>query len=124
MLLSNGRASVGLNGSLDKEFKIARGMKQGCLMPLYRFLIVVDIFNHIFKKALGKGRILGVRLPGGKQQCISQYAKDSSFLIQGEKTCIDEIVRLLKVFCMACGLIINWHKSCAYWFDQAPKPVA
>ena len=40
-----------------------------------------------------------ITLPGGKkQQSISQYVDDSSFMVRGEMRYVDELVRLLKVF--------------------------
>lgn len=124
MLFNNARASVTLDGTPGKEFRVERGVRQGCPLAPYLFLIVGETLNHIIKKAMREGRIHGVKLPGGKQQCISQYADDTSFLIKREKSCIDEVVRLLGVFSRASGMEINWHKSCAYWFDRhTPKPL-
>ena len=51
---------------------------------------------------------------GKKQQCISQYANDSSFVVRGEKKDVDELVRLLKTFSEASEMEINRDKSCAY----------
>lgn len=92
-------------------------------MTPYLFLIVRKVLNYVIKKTMSEGRLQGVKLPGGKHQCISQYGDDSSFLIQDEKPCMDELVRLLEVFSRAFGMEINWHKSCAYWIDRlTPKP--
>lgn len=71
------------------------------------------------KKVVTEGRLKRVVLPGGKkQQFISQYADDSSFMVKGEKKDVDELVRLLKRFSEASGMEINWKKSSAYWFDK------
>lgn len=118
MQFSNAHAFVGLNGSLGNDFNIEMGVRQGCPLAPYLFLIVGEVLNHIFKEAIREGRILGVRLRGGKQQCILQYANNSSLLLRGEKSSIDEMVRLLKVFCMESRMEINCHKSCAYWVDR------
>ena len=54
-------------------------------------------------------------LPGGKkQQYISQYADDSSFMVKDEKKDVDGLVRLLKMFSEASGMEINWEKSSVY----------
>lgn len=82
-------------------------------------MIVGEALIHVFKKAVSKGRLKGVVLPGGKKQrYISQYADDSSFMIKGEKNDVDELVRLLKMFSEASGMEINWEKSSTYWFDK------
>jgi hypothetical protein len=82
-------------------------------------LIVGEILTHMIKKAVEEGRLRGVFLPRGKkQQYISQYADDSSFMVKGAKEDVDELVGILKTFSQASGMEINWEKSCAYWFDK------
>lgn len=51
-----------------------------------------------------EGGIMGVKLLGGKYQCILQYADDSSFLIGGDKPFADELVRLLEIFSPVSGI--------------------
>jgi hypothetical protein len=119
LLFTNASAAVNLNGSPGENFKIERGVRQGCPLAPYLFLIVGEVLTHVIKKAVTDGRLRGITLPGGtKQQCISQYADDSSFMVKGEKRYVDELVRILKVFSAASGMEINWEKSCAYWFDK------
>lgn len=67
MSFCNARAAVGLNGNLGVEFNIERGLRQGYPLAPYLFLIIGEVLNHIFKKAIGEGRFVGVRLPCGKQ---------------------------------------------------------
>ena len=79
MLFGNAWASVNLNGSMGKEFRGERGVRQGCPLAPYLFLIVGEVVNHIIEKSMREGRILGVKLPRGKQQYNSQYVDDSPF---------------------------------------------
>lgn len=67
--------------------------------------------THIHnKKIVGEGRLRRITLPGGqKQQSISQYANDSSFMIRGEKKYVDKLVCILKVFSATSGMKINWE---------------
>ena len=119
LLFRNATATVNLNGNPGETFNIERGVRQGCPLAPYLFLIVGEALTHMIKKAVTEGRIRGVFLPGGKKhQCISQYADDSSLMIRGVKKDIDEMVRILKTFSEASGMEINWTKSCAYWYDK------
>ena len=119
MFFANASAAVNLNGSPGNNFKVERGVKQGCPLAPYLFLIVGEALTHVIKKAIKEKRLRGVTLPGGKkQQSIAQYVDDSSFMVRGEKRDVDEMVRLLKVFSAASGMEINWKKSSAYWFDK------
>ena len=86
-----------------------------CPLIPYLFLIVGEVLTHIIKKAVKEGRLEGITLPGGiKEQSISQYADDFSFIVRGKKRYVDELVRLLKGFSAALGIKINWKKPCAY----------
>ena len=125
LLFVNTTAAVNLNGSPSNNFKIEMEVRQGCPLAPYLFLIVEEVLIHIIKKAVAEGRLRGIYLLGGKkQQCISQYADDSSFMVRGEKNDVDELVRLLTTFSKTSGMEINWDKSCAYWFDKFTyKPV-
>lgn len=70
-------------------------------------------------KVISEGTFKGIILPeGNKQQSISQYADDSSFIVRVEKKYVDELVCLLKVFSETSGMEINWVKSFAYRFDK------
>lgn len=51
-----------------------------------------------------EGGIMEVKLLGGKQQCILQYADDSSFLIGGDQSFANELVRLLEIFSLVSGI--------------------
>ena len=109
--------AVNLNSSPGNEFKIERGVRQGCLLAPYLFLIVGEVFTHLVKRAKAEGRIHDISLLGERrQQSIIQYADDYVF--------VDELVRLLRLFSDASGMKINWEKTCAYWFDKfTHKPV-
>ena len=115
LFFHNATALVNLNGSPDNSFSIKRIIRQGCSLAPYLFLIVGEAFTHMIKKAVTEGRLRGIILLGrNKQQSISQYADDSSFVIRGDKKYVDELVKILKVFSDASGMEINWNKSYAY----------
>ena len=57
-------------------------------------------------------------LPGIKNNNVSQYADDSSFMVRSIKEDVDEFVKILETFSQVSGMKINWEKSCAYWFDK------
>ena len=57
-------------------------------------------------------------LGGNKQQSISQYTDDASFMIGSKNRYVDELVHLLEEFSAASSMKTHWEKSCAYWFDK------
>lgn len=85
---------LNLNGSPGSSFKVERGVRQGCPLASYLFLIIGEVLVHIIKKMVAEGRLRGISLLGvNKQQSISQYADDFFFMVRGEKRCIDELTR-------------------------------
>ena len=119
ILFDNTSAAVNFNGNPSGNFRIEMRGKQGYPLAPYLFLIVGEILTHVIKKAVAEGRLKGVYLPGGKkQQSISQYVDDSSFMVRGTKEDVDELERLFKTFSKASGMKINWEKSYAYRFDK------
>jgi hypothetical protein len=108
-----------LIGNPGEDFKIERKVRKGCPLAPYLFLIVGEILTHIIKKTVNDERLRRVFFPGGKkQQCISQYADDFSFMVRGAKDDVDELVKILETFSQASGMEINWEKSCDYWFNK------
>lgn len=107
-MFGNASVAVNLNGNQGNNFSIERGVRQGCPIAPYLFLVVGEVLTHIIKKVVVKERLRGITLPGRKkQQSISQYANDSLFMVRGDKRSVDEFVSLLKVFSTTLGMEIN-----------------
>ena len=70
LLFGNASAAVNINGSPGSNFKVERGVRQGCPLASYLFLIVGEALTHVFKKEVTKGRLKGVVLPGGKETTV------------------------------------------------------
>lgn len=86
LLFVNASAAVNLNGSPGNNFKVECGVRQGYPLAPYLFLIVEEVLTHVIKKAIKENRLKGITLHGGeKQQNISEYTDDSSFMVRGEE---------------------------------------
>ena len=68
LLFTNASATTNLNGTPGTSFGIARGVRQGCPLAPYLFLIVGEVLTHMIRKAISEGRLKGVTLPGGRKQ--------------------------------------------------------
>ena len=53
----NASAAVNINGSPGSNFKVERGVRQGCPLVPYLFLIVGEALTHVFRKAVDEGRL-------------------------------------------------------------------
>jgi hypothetical protein len=72
----------------------------------------------MFKEGVAARRIKCIKLPVEDcQQVLAQYADDTSLTFLGEELSAKEGVHTLQTFCLGCGLVLNWEKSCGYWKD-------
>lgn len=62
-LLINAKTCMKINGSISKPFKIKRGVRQGWILVLYLFLVVVEVLNIVVMKEANVGLIKGIQLP-------------------------------------------------------------
>jgi hypothetical protein len=70
----------------------------------------------MMKEEVRSGRIQGIKLPvEDRQQVIEQYADNTSLTLLGVETSVRACIDTLQIFCMGCGLVLNWGKSCGYW---------
>jgi len=84
LLFQGARASVKVNGSQSQSFPIQRGVRQGCPLAPYLFLIVVEVMNSMFKEGVSHSLIKGIRLPvEDRQQVMAQCADDTSLTLLG-----------------------------------------
>jgi hypothetical protein len=71
-----------VNDRLTRKFSIHQGVKQGCPLVPYLFLIIGEVLNLSVKAEERIGRIRRISLPGSNEhQTIVQYADDSSFTL-------------------------------------------
>jgi hypothetical protein len=63
LLFRGAQACVSMNGRCTKEFLVEQGVKQGCPLAPYLFLIVGEVLNACVKKEVRVGRIKGINLP-------------------------------------------------------------
>lgn len=64
-------ATIDVNGSLDEEFPIERGVTQGCHLVPYLFLTFGEALTHTIKENGSNGNIKGHH-PSDKVQTIEQ----------------------------------------------------
>ena len=116
LLFEDASACIKVNGEPSLYFPIQRGVRQGCPLAPYLFLIVAEVLNVMVSQEMRAGRVQGISLPfEGHQQIIAQYADDTSFTLFGDEEKVTCLIYLLQMFCLATGLVLNWMKSSGYW---------
>lgn len=82
MHLMDASSAVAINGLCTEEFSIRKGVRQGCPLAPYLFLIVAEALATASKHAMDMGRLQGIILPdGATQQVLSQFADDAINLL-------------------------------------------
>jgi hypothetical protein len=122
MLFNDAAARVSVNGKSTLAFPILQGVRQGCPLAPYLFLIIGEILSHNIKREAQRGCISGIDLPGAEeQQIIAQFANDTSLSIRGEEASVLATRDILQRYYDASGLI-NKGKSSAYYSQPQGNP--
>lgn len=116
LIFQDAAAAVKVNGIPSPQFRIKQGVRQGCPLVPYLFLIVSEVLNAMVMKEATLGKVQGIKLLfPGHQQILAQYTEDTSFTLVGEETKVRNLIQTLNTFCLATGLVLNWSKSNGYW---------
>ena len=107
--------SVLINGSLADFFGSLRGLRQGNLLSLMLFFIMMEVFSRILRRMEGAGLIHGFKAKGrrGGGECVTHllFADDTILFCDADVEQILHIQLLLLSFQAVTGLKVNVHKS-------------
>ena len=116
ILYKNSQSAVINNGYLTQFFCLQRGVRQGCPLSVYLFLLVVEL---LAVKIRNSDLINGIQLKD-KNVKISQMADDTCLFLK-DRSSITEALRLLKDFSLVSGLKTNVEKTKAYKVGKATE---
>jgi hypothetical protein len=107
-----GNLSVLVNGSPTSEICIQRGLKQGDPLAPFLFLLVVEGFSGVMRRAVDLGIFKGFSFGRG-EVVIShlQYADDTLCIGEASISNLWALKAILRGFEMASGLKVNFFKS-------------
>jgi hypothetical protein len=110
--LVSSRIFVLVNGSPTEEFSPSRGLRQGDPLSPFLFLIVAEGFNALIKQAKEEHLFTGIPI-GSERIVVShlQFADDTLLFCQNSDSNIWAIKSMLRLFELASGLKVNFHKS-------------
>ncbi|KAJ4779287.1 reverse transcriptase [Rhynchospora pubera] len=113
------QVSIHINGSGDGYITPERGLRQGCPMSPYAFIMVMEMLTRKLKKALHQNILEGVKLAPSAQTLTHMiYADDLVLLGQAKETEVSELRCILHEFGEVSGLVVNPNKS-KLWFTKA-----
>lgn len=113
--LESAFASVIVNGSPTKEFKLHKGLRQGDPISPFLFIIAVEALHVSIQEAKCKGIFQGIDV-GSNNINIShlQFADDAIILGKWSVDNAKNLCRILRCFHLASGLKVNFSKSKLY----------
>ena len=107
-------SSVTQNCCLSDSFEIQRGCRQGDPLSPYIFLLCAEILGILVRKNEG---ITGITIDD-TEFLISQYADDTSLILDGTPETLDASLRTLQHFAEMSGLNINIDKTKVVWIGK------
>ena len=114
VLHTNVSSAINLGGNLSSFFKIHRGCRQGDPIASYIFILCVEILASRLRTNIN---VKGIKI----ENCpilISQFADDTSLVLDGSDSSLKEAIKDLKQFAKISGLKINTSKTQAIWIGS------
>ena len=90
-------------------FKLGRGVRQGCPLSPYLFILCAEILAETIRK---NENIKGITI---NEQEISQYADDTTLILDGSTVSFTTSLQILDLFKEISGLRLNNKKTVALW---------
>ena len=99
------------NGWASNLFELSRGVRQGCPLSPYLFILSVEIMAETIRS---KKEIRGMSINGNEIK-LSQYADDTTVILDGSEQSLQESLNLIDIFGDVSGLRLNRKKTEALW---------
>ena len=104
---TNSTSKVVQNGFLSSTIELHRGCRQGDPLSPYVFVLCAEILSHVIRES---GDVRGIDVHGEEFK-VSQYADDTTLLLDEDQQSIVSVIRILKWFKTVSGLDINKEKT-------------
>lgn len=119
--ISTASFSVLVNGELAGYFQSKRGLRQGCSLSPYLFVICMNVLSKSIDEAAAQGKI-GYH-PKCKNIDLTHlcFADDLMVFTDGTTRSIEEILRVFDAFDKMSGLKLVWRSQHYFWLEFRVK---
>jgi hypothetical protein len=104
--------AVLINGSPSHFFKASRGLRQGCPLSPFLFLIIAEALRRLIKEAINNDRLRGIMVSETEMVSHLLFIDDVFYSVSGSLRNLASLKRILDLYCKAMGMMINMEKSC------------
>lgn len=109
--ISTAAFSVSVNGSLEGFFTSARGIRQGCSLSPYLYVILNNVLSKMLNKAAEEGRFAYQPQCQGVKLTHLSFADDILVFTNGTTASLKGVLQVMESFAGMSGLLINAAKS-------------
>ena len=103
------------NGWSSDFFNLGRGVRQGCPLSPYLFILCAEILGNTVRK---DNEVRGIKI--FHTECkLSQYADDTTMILDGSKSSFLRSLYVLDAFACISGLKVNYEKTEALWIGAS-----
>lgn len=107
-----------INGRPCESFQSSRGLRQGCPLSPYLFIMMAESFSSNLDHNRRVGLISGIKYGNGVKNINHSQFADDTLLIGGASTTIARRFKsILDQFMECSGGEVNFHKSCIYGWN-------
>ena len=110
----NIQSCVIVNGHLSEWFYLHRGCRQGDPLSPYLFMLCAEILAALIRN---NKDIKGIKVIN-TTFVISQYADDTTLILDGSKTSLETCLLVLKLYADISGLCVNIEKTKLIWIGS------
>ena len=107
----NSQSCILNNGWASNFFELNRGVRQGCPLSPYLFILSVEVLANAIRQ---KKEIRGITVKD-KEIKLSQYADDTTLVLDGCEESLLESLKIIQHFSNISGLRPNDKKTEALW---------
>lgn len=116
--IKSAKFTILFNGAGDGFLRPTRGLKQGCAMSPYLFILAMDPLARWLNLKIKQEALKGLKVaPTSQPLSCSMFADDLLLMGKLTNTEVESMAETLQSFCQASGMRINNSKS-KVWFSN------
>ena len=102
--------AVIINGYASHFFRPTRGLRQGCPLSPFLFLLVAEALSRIIHKAKLDGAIKGIKVSTTEEVTHTLFVDDVLLFGEGTIKNLEAFLDLIDKYSRATGMVVNVEK--------------